>query len=228
MPIVFDSAGSGAKATSDTGTLPISITVTGGLANSIVNVAIRMIGASPQTLTSLTYNGSGITFRSRNESVSDNFNTIEHWYGLLPASGVISIVATPSVACRMIGWAQVHQGVDQGSSFAAADSFVNDAAPGTTITQTVSAVAGQLVMDAVAPSGGNTLTVGGGQAARVNITPGDTIGGSEEAGAASTVMSWTISGTDNWFSLAWILNPAIAGGVLRRTYYRPAPFKPMR
>lgn len=227
MAIAFDSAGSGAKATSDTGALSFNITVTAGLANSIVNVAIRLIGAPTQTLTSLTYNAVGQTFRSRNTSVSDNFNTVEHWYGLIPASGTITVVATPSAACRMIGWAQVHQGVNQGSPFSGSDSFANDAAPGTTITQTVSATANQLVMDAVAPSGGNTLTVGGGQTPRVNITPGDTIGGSEEAGAASTVMSWTISGTDNWFSLAWILNPALLAQVPMRNY-RPAPFKPMR
>lgn len=232
MPIGFGAEAHNAKGTSDTGTLTITLNVPAGLQSAHVDVAIRMIGASPQSLTSLTYGGSGITFRSpKHESVSDNFNTVEHWYltlGNNPTSGNISIVATPSAACRMIGNAVIRSGVHQTTPFPAVDSFANDAAPGTTITQTISSATGELVCDFVAPSGGNTLAAGGGQTERTNYLPGDSIGSSEEAGAASVVMSWTIGGTDNWLSLAWRLSPASTDPSVGLNFnvLRPAIFMP--
>jgi hypothetical protein len=187
-----------------------------------------MVGAPTQTISTLTAGGSGMTFRSRNTSTGDNFNTVEHWYMDYAnlSSGALSIVATPSAACRMIGWAVVRYNVDQSSPFNGTDAFAegNDS----TITKTVSSVTGQLVVDGASSSGARTYAQSGGQTERTNYVPSDTILGSEEAGAASVTMGWNITGgADVWFTLVWILKPLADPSVgININSLRPAIFQP--
>lgn len=208
--ILFDSESHGAKGTSDTNPLTLSHPTGSGLTAAHLDVFVRLVGAPTQTVSTLTYDGTGMTFVSRNTSTGDNFNTVEHWklpLGNSPSSGSKNIVITPSAACRIIAWAVIRQNVDQSSPFHGSDTFNEGSS--TTATNSATASAGELVVDGAAPSGGKTLTCSTSLQV-TNYGPSDVIVGSENSGVGTVTNSWTLNLSDIWFSLIWVLKPNTA------------------
>lgn len=76
-----------------------------------------------------------------------------------------------------------------------------EVAGGSPLTVNVSSAAGQMVVD-FAVYALDAMTVGAGQTSRVEIDDFEStfrcLGMSEEAGAATTTMSWTSAGADGW------------------------------
>ena len=215
MAITFGAENHNAKGASDTNPVTITVNVPAGMTNAHAEMFMHLIGAPTQTVSTCTWDGANMTFRSRNTSVNDNFITVEHWYlslGNSPASGNRDVVVTPSAACRMIGYAVIRNGVHQSTQFSGSDVFNEgtDAAP----TNSIASSSGELVVDGACSSGTRTFTDTGGQSVRTNYTPSDTVVGSDEAGGGTTVISWSIDSADVWVSVIWRLNPAPSGVLL--------------
>lgn len=235
MAITFGAEGHNAKGTSDTGALTIALTVPSGILNGYSDMFVHLIGAPTQTVSTCTFDGTGMTWVSRNTATGDNFITVEHWrmvHGDNPATGSKNIVITPSAACRMIGYVAMRAGVHQTTPNNGSDSFAEGNS--STITQNVSAATGELVVDGACTSGARTFAAGGGQTERTNYTPSDNVVGSEEDGAGTVTMSWAVTGgADIWVSLAWRLNPAptdpaSAKWIAINTERRPRAYAPGR
>jgi hypothetical protein len=123
---------------------------------------------------------------------------LSYWYLVGPPIGTANVVITGSGTFQAVA-ALTYSGVDQVTPFGV--SAGADDADGTPTTVNVTSEAGQLVLDIVGhchTSGGANFTVGAGQTERAQIeSPGGgttypRVACSEEAGAASVTMSWTI------------------------------------
>jgi hypothetical protein len=226
--IIFGAEAHNAKGVSNTNPMSITLNVPTGLSSAHADVIIRMIGGPPQT-TATTYNGANMTLKSRNQGVTDTSDTLEHWYLSLgsPVTGNITITATPTAACRMIGWATIRGKVSQSSPFFGADNYTESTGAGTAlIVNTLASSAGNLVVDGSATSGLRYPVYGSGQMARTQYSPSDDIVGSEKDSGTSVTMTWDIRdaatvppglpSANTWYSVAWTLMTA-AGATNDRT-----------
>jgi hypothetical protein len=189
VPIAFDAASfASANATG----LTWAHTVGAAGANRILIVGI---GFDPRgaTVTGVTYGGQPLTLIG---GVSATSSRVELWRIVAPLTGTNNVVVTGTGAKEKIAgatsWTGVHQTTPLGTA-----AF----ATGTSITPTVNVTSatGDVVVDTVMAVDTASLTVGAGQTQRWNVALGDYMGGgSSEPGAATTTMSWTLSGSFTW------------------------------
>ena len=108
-----------------------------------------------------------------------------------------------SVTIHTITFSNVHQTVSTGTR-ATATGF------GTAVTVDVSSATGEVVVDLMC-SPDRTATAGAGQTDRANFNDATNHrhAGSQEAGAATTTMSWTLGSNANWGTQGIALKPTI-------------------
>lgn len=183
---------------------PISVShTTGAGANRLMLVGISQ---KNKTVLSVTYGGTPLTLVGDNNI---NGNARIALYALVnPPSGTANVVVNFSSApdkgavVNVTTYINVNQTTPLGT-------FVTDQNRNATPSLTVVSAAGELVYDVIAVRSGNT-TPAGGQTQRWNMTSGQEIegAGSTKAGAVSTTMSWTNSGSLDWAMGAVAIKPA--------------------
>jgi len=196
-------------------------TVAGADRIIVVAVAIRNTGS--QTVTGVTYAGVAMTKTDGAAADMTHVNTtnirVEMWKLVAPVTGsnsvVVTLSASASAACVSSSWTDVHQTVPLGTWAEAAST---NAAP----TVTVSAAANDVVVDVLGNLNNALPTVGAGQTLLRENPTGVSIphvAHSQEAGAASVVMSWTLSASDTWATGGVALKPTAgaAAGTLDAT-----------
>jgi hypothetical protein len=198
------------------GTLSRSHTVSGGCTNPFLTVKIGWFsGSGTSTISSVTYNSVALT---EVDTVSDGSNNsnVSMWELINPATGsshdatVTFGVAPNEITLIVSSYCGVHQTTPLGTAATGVDVT-------STATVTVASAADELVTDAVFLWGPNgSLTVDGSQTQRGNINDPSTekwAGGSDKAGAASVVMSWTLTGDFIvWEQIGVSIKPAAGGG----------------
>jgi hypothetical protein len=153
--------------------------------------------------TGVTYNGIALT------PIANVFNTLTRtqlWELVAPATGSNNIIVSFNFSVPVCSGAVTYTNVSQS---APKGTVVTNSNSSGEPTVTCSSATGELVVDAV---GANTATlvVGASQTQRVNKAhTGANVGMSEEAGAASVIMSWTGNSAD-WESVCVPVKPFVA------------------
>jgi hypothetical protein len=212
--IEFDFASSATTAVGQQTSLGWSHTVSGSNRILIVGVGIRKSSGSASSVSSITYNGVSLTKINHVQDSAGAGSRTELWYLLNPDTGThyvnVTMGAAKPFAAGAISFKGVHQASPLGSEAASTGS-------GTTASVSVSSSIGELVVDAVTSADDTlpipTLTAGSGQTGHwseeLNSGSGHLgrTGGSQEAGAASVTMSWSISESRPWTIIAVPLKP---------------------
>lgn len=181
--------------------------------NRLLIVAVELNDAGGTTVSSITYNGTPMTFVASRQHASGK-PRVEVYQLVAPPTGTHDVVVTLSGIDKVTIGAISYTGVDQttpieGVSIAEGTS--------TTPSVIVSSEAGDLVQDAMATIADGSVTppsAEAGQTARWNVEmggPGVTnhFGtGSTEDGAASVTMSWTLPESKDWVTIAFNINAA--------------------
>lgn len=175
-------------------------------------------GATPAAPTSVTFNGVAATLIDGALHNTYGYNTLYKMVEAAPlATGIHTLTATWAAAHDEVSLgARVLTSVDQTTPHAAAQ--MTTAASSTAISNTYAAGAvDDIIIDAVYViqlSGGSpVLTAGAGQSQQYQVTPSvyAVAGMSTEAGASSVAMSWSISITSEWHSIAIAVKPSAGG-----------------
>ena len=219
-PIAFGAASQGTTGSTAVGSLTFSHTVGAGGAGRILVVGVNMFSTADPlpTVSTMTYAGQSMTFLSTeiDTSVPPRIRT-EMWYITAPATSANNIAITFSASVRAVAGGMSYTGVHQTAPFGAPASA---GGVSTSASVAVSSAAGELVVDSVGArentSETQSLTAGAGQTERYNgvsrtgtINNNNVVGaGSEEAGAASVTMSWTVGTSARWAIVAAPLKPA--------------------
>lgn len=201
LAIAFDAA-TGAEFTAATSYTVSSFTVTGSNTYGVVSVGLRSATAD---ITGITFNTVAMTELG---DVLRAASTLHVWtFGLAgPTSGNVVITGDTSLAAEVV--VSTYTGVAQTGStgtVATADGASD------TPSVTVSSATGELVVDAVGWNAGGDGTAGASQTKRAEGVSGNGISmdvaTSDEAGAASVTMSWTVTGGGAWVILGVPLKP---------------------
>jgi hypothetical protein len=191
-------------------------TVDGGCTTPIIIVSAAWF-SSANALTSVTVGGNPAIFVS-GATNTDATRRVEMWRLTGVSTGVNAIV---------IDWADAVFGVVSAASYCGVHQTVPLGTPATATGITaapsvaVTSAADELVIDALMSGGTATATAGAGQTEQLSLVHSlafALLGVSDEAGAASVTMSWTLSETDYWAIVAVALKPtsAVAANVPRR------------
>ena len=182
----------------------------GAGANRILLVSISFRDGNV-TATSVTYGGTALTLID-SQNGPGNQNRTEMWYLLAPPSGTASVVVNMSAGKRIVGASVSYTGVNQGSPLGTSACANNT---GLIASVAVSSGAGQLVVDTITANGDASLLLAGLAQTQLWNTfsgTGDAgnarSGGSTQAGAATTTMSWTLLVPKPWSICAVPLLPA--------------------
>lgn len=166
-------------------------------------------GNGAYNVSSLSYGGASLT---QFETYNNGNEYVELWRLVNPAAGSNTIVATynnigptAKAAIRVVSYTGVNQTTPLGT-------LVSAAGTSKTPSVTVSSASGEVVADFVdVYSAGFNLAVGDDQTARWEgdaATNGlRAFGISDESGAASVTMSWSIATTDSWMIGAVPIKP---------------------
>lgn len=196
MAIVFDAAASD-----------------GGSGGSQLTVAHTSMGSDRYALIGVWAEGgvsiSSISYGAQTPSLLHAHSVGAGWlYGLAaPNTGGQTVTVNLSGTS-----ARCFMGILSYTGVASAGTPVeNEVAGGSPLTVDVSSAAGQMVVD-FAVYAIDAMTFGAGQTPRIEIDDIEStfrcLGMSEEAGAATTTMSWTSAGADGWI----IAVPLLAAG----------------
>lgn len=199
----------------------------------LVGVAVNQ--TSPAQASGVTFNGVALTRLSTQLS---GFIRAEYWYLINPdattADVVVTMASSPmNVAAIASTYQNVHQITPHGT---AATNTGTSTGP----TATASSATGELVAAVIGWHDTTLSSIGAGQTSRGTSDNGTTealANISDEAGAASVVMSATIGAANGWAVIAVALKPTEAGGggqglgfsdsMLRKIpSRRPRPFAP--
>ncbi len=209
MAIVFDAATPRTNTNPAPGSESWSHTATGS--NLLLLVAVALNSTS-DLVTGVTYNGVALTRLAM--AVASGGTRRVYLYALVaPVAGTHTVVVSYSSTPNHFAAAAVtYSGVDQTTP---RGTPVTNTGTGFTPTLSVASASGELVVDAVtyANQGNPTLSVGAGQTERVNtkdatVNAATPIGMSEEAGAASVTMSWSLTNSVDWAIIGVALKPA--------------------
>ena len=165
-------------------------------------------GDTTGSITGVTYNSVALTSVTVVNNSSDANSHM--WQLIAPNTGANNVVISASeTMSELVGGAVTFTGVDQTTPLGTA---ATNSGNSTTITVTVSSATDEIVIDAMA-FGNTGATVDASQTARWDrdgsvLTSG---GGSTEAGAASTVMSWSLPGGGRWATIGVGVKPVSAG-----------------
>lgn len=222
MAVAFD-ATSHSSTASDTSTLSWAHTCTGS--DRLLVVIVTLANTSARTVSSVTYNGVGLTF-SHGVSAGDVANLrSELWYVIAPATGSNTIAITASGDCEVLAGGGVSvTGAHQVTPLADTDSGSSTGA--TSASLTLTSAADGLVVDGLCSYANANFTVGADQTERWNaesgVSPGEgfTIdyAGSTEPGAASVTMSWTLANNRPYAHVAAAIAAAI--DTYEQTHFR--------
>jgi len=216
--VAFDAPSEGNTGPTAVGSLTVSHTVGAGGTNRILVVGVNIFsGLDPfPTVSSMTYAGQSMTFlAAQNDDVAPLTRIrSEMWYITPPATGANNIAITFSAVVRAVAGGMSYTGVHQTTPFGTAASAGGGAA-GSSVD--VSSAAGELVVDTMGvrqnTSANQSLTAGANQVERYNDVSGtatnaNVVGaGSEEAGAATVTMSWTLGSAERRAIVAAPLRP---------------------
>lgn len=188
-------------------------------ANPVAIIRVSSQDGTPGTLNSVTYGGNSATILpgTTHKAIGSNNIARSIWYYKNPGSGAATVQANFSESMNaVILGVSTYCDVDQTTTFGTA---VEAEGASTTPSVTVSSASGELVVDVAAIETGTdtTLTVHVSQTERINANNANNHrqGGSEEAGAASVVMSWTLGAARFWGSTGVALKPAAANTTVR-------------
>lgn len=112
---------------------------------------------------------------------------------------------------QVISYSNVNQFIPLGTTSKASSNS------STTPSVTVTSAVGELVIDGVSAHVAFTAT-GAGQTVKITEATVVNVRGSEEAGAASVVMDWTLGSASNWASIGVSLKPSPGGGNILMNY----------
>ena len=204
MAIALDAV---ATTTGDAASFTFALTVAG--ADRFLRVGVHWRTTSI-TVSGITYAGVALT-RLGGATVSVN-RAVDYWYLIAPTTGTNNVVVTMSAAARTVVGAISRTGVHQTTPLGtAATASGTSTAPSVTVTSATD----ELVDDALTASvAGAVLTAGTGQTERYDTFYDPSIqgGGSDEAGAASVAMDWTINTSQEWCQIGVGIKPAGAAG----------------
>lgn len=205
----FDVASTGTS--TGVNTVTSSHTLGGGCANSYAVVDVAWQLATPGTVSTVTY---GATSLAQIIAQTDGNGDIriEKWGVKNPPTGAQTVTATfsdtPNSATLTT---RTYCGVDQTTPLGTPVSAVNSDA---TATVDVTSATDELVVDGVVTDAtGDPIVVGADQNERSNFaqdSSNHTQGTSDEAGAATVTMSWTLNAAEYWAIVAVPLKPAVA------------------
>jgi hypothetical protein len=190
-------------------TLSGSHTRGGGCTNSVAIVDVAVSAVTLPTVTGVTYGGVAMTSVLTEISGSGE-QRIHTWIFINPPSSSQTVTATLSgnalITMAIRTYCNVHQTTPTGTAVSASGSG------DLTATVDVSSATGELVVDAVISSNTDTLTVGAGQTEQDNIpgASGHVQAGSDEPGAGTVTMDWTIGGSQYW-AMVGVALKAVAG-----------------
>ena len=186
-------------------TRPASLTIshtTGSGSDRLMLVGISLVNDELETISSVTYNGTGLDPEG---SVANGDDArVEIWSLIAPPSGTHDVVITfsaPLQRAAVVGvmtFTGVHQTTPLGTFVSNTGSPVSS---GPTVD--VTSAADELVFDTAACETCTSFTVGADQTQRWNISEpsgyGPTLGaGSTEPGAGTVTMSWSQGSDDHW------------------------------
>jgi uncharacterized repeat protein (TIGR01451 family) len=215
--IAIDNTSSANTGTATASSLTWSHTVGAAGTNRILIVGVSIRNNSSQTVSSVTYAGTGLTLVGQ---TTNNTNArVEIWRLIAPATGANNVVLTLSAAARFVGGAASFTGVSQTPALALGTYF---SATGNTTSPTVnvtSVASGQLVIDTIANSNlatGSALPcAGAGQTQRWSNRTSNGTAGNNTPGAGSTepapsgggtvTMSWRLEGCSGTNNRQWAI-----------------------
>ena len=176
--------------------------------NGIAMICVSFQRGTLPTVTGVTYGGNAATLVAAQTEASSGQRRIELWRYVGYSAGASTVTATMSAITNDSRLhVSTYTGVDQSTPLGTAVTFNTFA---TTASVTVTSAAGELVVDCDLTDAIASATVGAGQTQRANF--GDTGNhlhlGSEEAGAASVSMDWTLSTTALSAGIGVPLKPA--------------------
>mgnify|MGYP005608499671 FL=1 len=171
---------------------------------------------SGDTVSAITYNSVAMTVVP-SSTVSNGQYTVSFYRLIAPATGsnTVSVTFTGNVFDFKAGSVSF-TGADQTTPLGTA---VTATGSSTTPSVTVTSATGEIVLDTLVIVHSGTLTVDGSQAQRWNGTGGFGFikgGGSTEAGASSTTMSWSNSTSQDWAVVGVPVKPVAAASTLRQ------------
>ncbi len=231
MAIAFDASSSGSSVINPptSSSLTISHTCGSGLQNTLLIVLAAYYGNPVSgNITSITYNGVGLTKIQRNNNGAQAAST-EAWYLLNPSTGANNIVFNLSAGIGagtyLNGFGYSFSNTIQTSSVIEAQSSTPNVTTGThsTMSTSVTTVAANAwLADVIAVP--NAATAGGSQTNVLNLNPGT----AEDAAASlrgpiltpgSTAMSWSwtsssVATAQTVISIAPIAGGWLVGGLL--------------
>lgn len=202
VPLALDTASTGTAATNNT--ISYTHTITPGIVNRLLLVGITEWTGTYKTVTSLTYAGQALT--KIGSVTPGTAPTSEIWYLLNPPTGAntvsVTFSGTVDAVAGSTSWKGVNQTTPLGTYTSASGNSISPSV-------TVSSATGEIVVDALA-TGPVTTTdiVSSGQVQLYNTYGGNNRGtGSQEAGSASTSMSWTQNISERWAISAVPIKP---------------------
>jgi uncharacterized repeat protein (TIGR01451 family) len=188
----------------------------------IVGVSMNITNAPTATVSGITYNGTALHFLGM-QNDTGNTERVEMWYLLAPAAGPNNIVVSvnipggTNVQVGVTAGATTFTGVDQTVPLSSPLSpfFSANGAAGANSQLDVPSVINGMILDTLAVTGNQTVTIPGPQVSQWNLNTGagtsDVRGsGSARSGAPSVPISETFSGTSNWALGAVSINPSTA------------------
>lgn len=189
MALTFDAASQGETSAGTS----LTVSHTCGATATILILGVATY-STPATVTA-TYNGVAMTEVPVSNQLYGvgSTNRLTCLYLVNPASGAHNIVITASVSNEIVMGAVSYLG---GDTTTPQDGSAKTSATGPPITQNIVSETNDLVVDVTSTYQPGVLTAGAGQTERVNNNNGGTnesLGMSEEAGAASVTMSWSAS-----------------------------------
>jgi hypothetical protein len=200
----------GSTSTSGDPSLTTSYTVSSG-SDRILLVHVGL-GYNGPTVTGVTFGGAALTALGT-AATNGVYARAEIWYLLNPTAGTANIVTTFSAACRACHGIGTYSGVHQSATWGTPGTSTGYSSTSRSVTLT--SATGELCLDVIAmetQATPGTLTITGGQTSRINQNgtgaANVTLGISELAGAASTVMSWTTTSGHVQAMLAVPMKPA--------------------
>ena len=179
--------------------LTISHTTSG--TDRLMLVGVSFNNDAYETVSSVTYNGAALSLVDSVAEADDA--RVEIWSLVAPDTGTHDVVITfsaqltRSAVAGVTTFTGVHQTTPLGT-FASANAPNPSPGPATV---NVSSATNELVFDTVACETCTSLTVGGGQTQRWNLSEemSSAMGaGSTEPGAATVTMSWALGSGDHW------------------------------
>jgi Concanavalin A-like lectin/glucanases superfamily len=198
--------------------ITISHVVLAGGANRVLVVGVLQGGATPPSISSVTYGGVALT---QAKIQSDTANLAAIYYLVAPTAGTANIVVTlSSTGGAFSAFGVSFTGADQTSPIDASNSGSQAFGVSNNYSESITTVANVYLVDAVSQErGGGTgaNSAGAGQITVMNLVDAASFTGAmgsvKNVGASGAqAMSWSSSGGTGWHSAVTSIQPVIVAG----------------